>query len=771
MLAPTLRGRVEDPIHCPECSADTAWSTINAGEAIPGVVTPLTWSFFGDATDRAIKQTFCDMGVMPQSQVRAGAVPEERMWDVFHGRAAANLNMFRWVGDGMPGTSGDAIEEQIFGQVRPGVSSRSRYERYPVVAAKMPFAALRMTSALRRQVAPVPAFWQTAVAPGGLSDAVAARAALTEAHARFEAVMVPHTLAAMLCQALYEQLRRAAEKAGRPGLELRLITGYGQMAETDVVADLWQVSRDRLELDEFVRRHGYHGPDEGELSAPVWRLRREPLVALVQTYRGQGEEHDPRAIERVRAGERAEAERELLAALPRARRAAAGTVMRVAAKLIPLRGTGKAAFLQCVDVAREATRVLGASLLADGVLERPEDGFMLTVEELTAARPPAGIGTLAASRRGRHDHYRTLDIPDLFYGVAEAFPVGEAGTRAEVGEVITGTAVSPGVVSGPALVLLDPRSDEPLLPGEILVCRTTDPSWASAMMVAAALVIDIGGPISHGAIVARELGIPCAIGTRDAVKRVATGDVLEVDGGRGEVRILARAASVPETLAQPETDSSSENGSDKMTTITTEAQLPVLRALGLKGRAGADELGAATGMSTEAAGSALVTLVGAGLARNVRYAYMLTPDGREALTEMLAQERSAVDQQVVAAAYESFTAVNDQFKALASDWQMHGGEVNEHNDPSHDAEVLGRLPAIHARVTPIVDELAGQVPRLAVYGERLGYALGRVQDGDHTWLLRPLMDSYHTVWFELHEELISLAGRNRLEEAAAGRAH
>jgi phosphohistidine swiveling domain-containing protein len=758
--------RNEDPIHCSACSPDTAWSTINAGEAIPGVVTPLTWSFFGDSTDRAIKQTFCDMGVMPQRQVVAGATPEVRMWDTFFGRAAANLNMFRWVGDGMPGTSGDAIEEQIFGQVRPGVTSRARIERYPVVAVKMPRAALKMTGRLRSEVAPVPEFWQGAVRPGGLAGATSARTALAEAHSRFEAVMVPHTLAAMLCQALYEQLRRAAELASLPGLELRLITGYGQMAETDVVADLWEVSRERLSLDEFVRRHGYHGPDEGELSAPVWRLRRDPLERLLEAYRAQGEEHSPRTIERERGREREEAERELLAALPRLRRAPTAQVMKIAAKLIPLRGTGKAAFLQCVDVAREAARVLGAELAAGEVLERAEDAFMLTVDELLAEAAPAGIGELAAARRARHQQYRGLDIPDLFYGVPVPFEIGteEIG---ELGDLITGTAVSPGVVTGRARVLLDPRADEPLEQDEILVCRTTDPSWASAMMVASALVIDIGGPISHGAIVARELGVPCAIGTRNAVKRIATGDLIEVDGGTGEVRILERAEK-PAVQAAAKVESKATERSEGPMPSTD--QLVILRALRLKGRASTEELTAVTALAPEVVTALLTAALDREQIRELREAYALTPAGREVLDGLLAQERTEVDPQVVAAAYDAFTAVNDDFKALANDWQSRDGELNDHGDAAYDAAVLERLPAIHARVVPVIEQLAGQAPRLAPYQARLAAALERVQAGDHSWLLKPLIDSYHTVWFELHEELISLAGRTRLEEAVAGRA-
>jgi pyruvate,water dikinase len=420
------------------------------------------------------------------------------------------------------------------------VKSERILTRYPVVAAKLPWSATRLVDRLRQAAGPIEPWWQQVVAPGGLDSPALARTALWEAARRFEAVMRPHTLVAMLCQALYEQLRAAAETAGRPGLELSLVTGYGQMAETAVVIDLWDVSRDRLELDEFVVRHGYHGPDEGELSARVWRMRRDPLVGLLRSYREMGPERDPRRVERERAVERAGAEAELFAALPALRRGHAKLVARLASKFIPLRGTGKAAFLQCVDVARAAAWVLGEDLAARGELSGPEDVFMLTLAELGDPAGPPDVERLTAARRAAHDEYRVLDIPDLFDGVPIPFMI-ETADSDHTRELVTGAPVSAGVVEGIARVVLDPQNDEPLEPDEILVCRTTDPSWASTMMLAAALVIDIGGPISHGAIVARELGIPCVIGTRDGTSQIRTGDRLLVDGASGEVRVTERA--------------------------------------------------------------------------------------------------------------------------------------------------------------------------------------------------------------------------------------
>ncbi len=535
----SVAARAANPIHAGTCDPSVGWSTSNASEALPGVATPLTWSIFGDGVERSMRGAFADMGVLREAECVPPAHTEQRLWALWFGRAAGNLNTFRFVGDRTPGTSGDAVEEQIFGRVRPGVTSKKVYTRYPFVAVKMPYNATRCAARLREATATIYPWWQHSVGAGRPTELRPAQTLLREAVTRFERVMRPHTLAAMLCQSLYDQVRAAAARAHRPGREISLVTGYGEMAETTVVSDLWAVSRDRLSIEEFVVRHGFHGPNEGELSARVWRLDRTPLDRLVAAYRDMPDDRDPRRVVARRAEERRGAEAELLAALPRWQRPATRALLAVAAKLIPLRGTGKASFLQCLDVARDAARVCGALLCRDGILTDPEDVFWLTVDELTAPLLPHGVGALVATRRAVTDEYRTLGIPEGWQGAPEPFAL--ATTTERVDGTVSGAAVSPGVVEGVARLILDPEGDDELEPGEILVCRTTDPSWASLMMVASALVIDVGGAISHGAIVARELGIPCVIGTRTGTQMLRTGDRIRVDGARGVVEVLDRA--------------------------------------------------------------------------------------------------------------------------------------------------------------------------------------------------------------------------------------
>ncbi len=128
---------------------------------------------------------------------------------------------------------------------------------------------------------------------------------------------------------------------------------------------------------------------------------------------------------------------------------------------------------------------------------------------------------------------------------------------------------------------------------------------------------------------------------------------------------------------------------------------------------------------------------------------------------MLADEQSNVDSAAIAAAYDEFGSVNAEFKALVTDWQLKDGQPNTHDDTRYDAAVLARLDDVHRRVTPIIAAAAAQLPRLNRYSVKLQAALDNIHAGETMWLTRPLIDSYHTVWFELHEELILAAGRTR----------
>ncbi|MBX7454694.1 MarR family transcriptional regulator [Mycolicibacterium sp. 3033] len=148
----------------------------------------------------------------------------------------------------------------------------------------------------------------------------------------------------------------------------------------------------------------------------------------------------------------------------------------------------------------------------------------------------------------------------------------------------------------------------------------------------------------------------------------------------------------------------------------------------------------------------------------------LTPQGRARLGSLLAAERAGADAAALSDVYRGFCAVNADVKAVVTDWQLQDGRPNDHADADYDAAVIDRLDRIHERVVPLIDRAAAQLPRLQSYRVRLEHALRRVHAGERQWFSHPLIDSYHSVWFALHEELLTATGLTRTAEARAGRA-
>ena len=121
----------------------------------------------------------------------------------------------------------------------------------------------------------------------------------------------------------------------------------------------------------------------------------------------------------------------------------------------------------------------------------------------------------------------------------------------------------------------------------------------------------------------------------------------------------------------------------------------------------------------------------------------------------------------LAAAYDCFEVVNRELKALVTSWQTMtvGGQSmpNDHSDADYDARVIGRLGDLHERAERVIEALAKRVPRLGRYKERLAAALERAEAGETEWVSGVRCDSYHMVWFEMHEDLLRLLGRKREE--------
>lgn len=512
------------------------WSTDNMGEAAPGVLSPLGWSLWGHIGEIAAREALYRAGALTPAERALPASVEDRVVRVFCGRMAMQVQFLATVGNRMPGTSGQQVAEGIFGRIPEELDYTPSKSRYPAVAARLPGVATFTPGQVRKLARETDAWWAAHTRAAASWDRGEAVAGLRIGMQWFGRTLTLHTLCLMTCVSpVYDILTKLVERVGAG--DVAALSGSGG-AEMAVVTDIWRSSRRQLTLDQVVANHGFHGPAEGEVSSRVWREDSSPLTALIARYADEPESASPAAIEKRRMeGERA-ARAEILSAVPSWQRPGVAAVLDLAARRIPMRGVGKRSFLQGIDGTRAAARRLGELLASDGVLEDPDDAFYLTWRELMLG-PPPDARSLVSLRRARRAEYQELILPGNWRGTPKPLtaPAGEVNT-------VSGIGASAGVVEGRVRVLMSPDFDA-VEPDEILVAPTTDPSWSSVMFISSALVVDIGSALSHAAVVARELGLPCVVNTRSGTRDLRTGDLVRVDGSAGTVTVLQRAARRP----------------------------------------------------------------------------------------------------------------------------------------------------------------------------------------------------------------------------------
>ena len=205
-------------------------------------------------------------------------------------------------------------------------------------------------------------------------------------------------------------------------------------------------------------------------------------------------------------------------------------------RLVGLRERPKSIMVFALASARRELGLVGAAAVAVGSIDRSEDAFFLDLHELREAA--TGVDHRATVRQRRETYERELrrrHIPRLLLSDGtepETMIISAAAPGA-----LVGSPASVGVVTGPARVIMDPAGAH-LEPGEILVAPSTDPGWTPLFLTAGGLVMEMGGSMSHGAVVAREYGIPAVVGVPDATSKISTGQLITVDGAAGVVTVV-----------------------------------------------------------------------------------------------------------------------------------------------------------------------------------------------------------------------------------------
>ncbi len=516
--------------------AGICWTRTNMAEVTPGILTAAGWSFYGRLVDINSRRAFHDLGLLPAAALDYPADVGEHIIGVFHGRASMNVTVLRSMMSGFPGVSGDDVERDILGSTRPGVTDDGYGRRLPAVLAKAPLALLRSDRYATDCLARTRNWWSTRFGPEGIIDGTPARQALTEAVEVYGLAIRSQSRSRMLFQGATSQIVALTDATGHPQLTSLLLSGSDQLEELSIATDLNALAQDTLTLEAFVARHGFLGPNGGDITAHSWRENPAPVQRLAATLRARGG-----PARRRDDAARIAATTTVLASLPRHRRPGARITFAMMGKSARTLERSKMAFVMSIDGARAAIRALGAELTAAGHLDQPDDAFHLFVEELLDPAPThlARLAGLVAERQATRKDHQQLELVDTTWQGNPAVRATTDLIHREVTEV-TGHGASHGIVEGIVKVVLDAGADTQIDDGDILVCPTTDPSWVSIMTIADALVVDIGGLASHGAVVARELGLPCVVGTTTGTTDLHTGDRVRVDGATGIVTILER---------------------------------------------------------------------------------------------------------------------------------------------------------------------------------------------------------------------------------------
>ncbi|MHC4562896.1 MAG: PEP/pyruvate-binding domain-containing protein [Planctomycetota bacterium] len=323
-----------------------------------------------------------------------------------------------------------------------------------------------------------------------------------------------------------------------PALASELVVGLEGDISFEQDAMLYRAAIGEAKLEDFLDAYGHRAVGEMELSRPRWRDNAEFLNTMLEQMARAP--RSPEDIHRDNIERRREAHVRLVDTLARwGGRSMLEDVeahLAVVRELLPYRENGKHYLMMGTEVIREAIGALGDRLgLGDDV-------FYLTRPELQRFdSDPQTLRQTIERRKVRRQAVQRLDLPDVIdsYRLDDlAEPRGVEATDA-----LKGTAIAPGMATGPVRVVLDPAEAEQLGTGYVLVCPTTDPGWTPLFLNACGLIVERGGALSHGAIVARDFGIPAVV-CPGATRSLADGDIVQVDGRHGRVAIVEGGAAV-----------------------------------------------------------------------------------------------------------------------------------------------------------------------------------------------------------------------------------
>ncbi len=535
----------------------TAWARYNLAEVLARP-TPMTWAiirrFMSGRGGYGLM--FRDLGFDPDPQLdEAGII------DLICGRPYVNLSRepklyFR---DFPYGYDFAALKQRPAASFypQPGVNASLATGRMWLKLPLIIYRMFRSQSRMRRQMQTLGGELRASVFPKFAKAVTAARQievaglSANELHGRLQfwttrtlvefarIGLRPSMFAAAALANLENGLQSVVAADEAPAVARALLTGVHPDPETDLAAAIRALASGELSREDFLSRFGHRGPQEMELSQPRWA---EDPAGLPDPGGGvtAGQNEGPRSEGRVDHGTPDDHWKDLLATHPdhQSQLARLEPEFRTACEFMRLRESAKHYLLQGYALIREALLEFDRRFKLNGGI------FYLTPDELPPLLAGESFGAVIAARSKERQLALAIEAPAVLFSddleaIGRALPVVN-GTAWE------GTPVSAGVAEGEALVLTEPVASGAQTSGFILVCPSTDPAWVPLFLKCAGVVMETGGILSHGAIVAREFGLPAVVGIPDACRRLQTGQRVRVDGNSGKIHILEETDQKPQ---------------------------------------------------------------------------------------------------------------------------------------------------------------------------------------------------------------------------------
>jgi phosphohistidine swiveling domain-containing protein len=565
--------------------ANTVWSSVNVGEALPGVATPFTWSVAGAYSETGFRKAFGTLGcTVPKSAVLVGNV---------HGRFYLNLSEFMRIAAQVPwldprtlvdlggGSGGDELATQV-GEV----SRKGFYAKLPLTTTRLLKEQLRLDDHVARyedeaertlrdhnalDLAILPdegvgrkfrdvqtllertgdvmlTCASSALGSHILLKGVLSRVAKTHGA---DAERLAHDLTSGIRD--LESARPAIGVMRIVHLARRDTAAHAVLEQEGATMDTLPEGPTKRALASFLELYGDRAVREAEISTPRWKEDPRPVFAMIRVaLRADAREVEPQ-LARAKSAADAEMSR-LFRRLNFAEQTAVRHLVARAQKAARLRERMRTWVTRVLgmirDVALDADRrllrlvpdlaqdwaALKRAPLGQSSLASIHTVFFLTVDEVVQALRASrtDLAPLVRARRAElaRDQARP-DPPRTFIGAPPPVQLPPSG-----GAILRGSAASSGVVEGNARVLLSASQMSELLPGEILVVHTTDVGWTPLFCIAAGVVTELGGPLSHAAVVARELAVPSVVNVDGVTRALKTGDRIRLDGDAGVVEKL-----------------------------------------------------------------------------------------------------------------------------------------------------------------------------------------------------------------------------------------